>query len=115
MISMSASTAVSARTVVVADDTAFVRDRFQTALGNAGHRAITVRAAGDLLAQVRQSPAGIDLIVLDLRLPEGEGVELVKVLRQIEGLKAPIVVFSGTVASAGEVRELAALGVAGYI
>jgi uncharacterized protein (TIGR02266 family) len=112
---MPASTATSARTVVVADDAAFVRDRFQTALGNAGHRAIAVRTAGDLLARVRQEGSSVDLIVLDLQLPEGRGLELVKALRQIPDLKAPLVVFSGTVADADEVRELAALGVAGYI
>jgi uncharacterized protein (TIGR02266 family) len=112
---MPASTAAAAKTVLVADDTAFVRDRFQTALGNAGHRTITVRTGGDLLAQVREAPGSIDLIVLDLRLPHGRGLEMIKALRRIDGLQAPIVVFSGTIANADEVRELAALGVAGYI
>ena len=35
-------TTVTAKTVLVADDTAFVRDRFRTAVENAGHKAITV-------------------------------------------------------------------------
>ena len=34
-----ASTLVSVKTVVVADDTAFVRERFRTALETAGHKA----------------------------------------------------------------------------
>jgi uncharacterized protein (TIGR02266 family) len=112
---MPATTGTTAKTVVVADDTAFVRDRFKTALGNAGHRAITVRSGTDLLAQVTDEASHVDLIVLDLRLPQGHGLDLVRALRRISGLKAPIVVFSGTIASADEVRELAALGVAGYI
>ena len=33
------------KTVVIADDTAFVRDRFRSALEQAGHRAITVKSA----------------------------------------------------------------------
>jgi uncharacterized protein (TIGR02266 family) len=115
MITMSAPTLAAVKTVVVADDTAFVRDRFKTALETAGHRAIVVPTAADLLAQARQAPAQLDLIVLDLRLPHGHGVEIVKGLRKVDELTAPIVVFSGTIASADEVRELSSLGIAGYV
>ena len=69
----------------------------------------------DLLTHVQQAGAQVDLVVLDLRLPQGHGIESVKALRRIDTLTAPIVVFSGTIASADEVRELAALGVAGYV
>ena len=41
----------AAKTVLIADDTAFVRDRFKAALEEAGHRAITVRTAAELLAR----------------------------------------------------------------
>jgi hypothetical protein len=41
------------KTVVVADDTAFVRDRFKAAIETAGHRALTVKSAAELLARVR--------------------------------------------------------------
>ena len=44
---------VTAKTVVIADDTAFVRDRFRTAVENAGHKAIAVKSAAELLARVR--------------------------------------------------------------
>jgi uncharacterized protein (TIGR02266 family) len=103
------------KTVIVADDTAFVRERFQTALHAAGHRASAVADASELLARVRRDSTGIDLIVLDLRLPSVEGVSLVRALRAVDGFRAPIVVFSGTIANADEVRELSRLGVAGYI
>lgn len=112
---MPAATLTAVKTVIVADDTAFVRDRFKTALGNAGHRTIAVRTGVDLLAQVRDCDVNIDLVVLDLRIPQGHGIELVKALNAIATLKAPIVVFSGTIASAEEVRELSSLGVAGYV
>ena len=57
----------------------------------------------------------MDLVLLDLRLPQGRGVELLRNLRQLEGHQPPVVVFSGTIASALEVRELGTLGVAGYV
>jgi uncharacterized protein (TIGR02266 family) len=112
---MPATAAVAAKTVIVADDTAFVRDRFKTALQSAGHRTSTVGTASELLAQIRGGSAQVDLVVLDLRLPQAQGVALVRALRGIDGFQAPIVVFSGTIANADEVRELSALGVAGYI
>ena len=106
---------VAVKTVVVADDTAFVRERFKTALEAAGHRAITVQTGPDLLAQVQQVGARVDLVVLDLRLPQAHGVDIVGALRKIDTLNAPIVVFSGTIASADEVRKLASLGISGYV
>jgi len=106
---------VSNKTVIVADDTAFVRDRFATALVGAGHRALTVKSAAELLTHFRGDLTQIDLLVLDLRLPHAGGVELVRAIRKIDGGRVPILVFSGTIASAGEVKDLAALGVAGYV
>jgi two-component system, chemotaxis family, chemotaxis protein CheY len=106
---------VATKTVVVADDTAFVRDRFKTALEGAGHNTITVSNGSELVGRVKVNLAGIDLIVLDLRLPQANGVNIVRALRAIDPQRPPIVVFSGTIANAGEVRELAALNVSGYV
>jgi uncharacterized protein (TIGR02266 family) len=109
------TSSLTAKTVVVADDTAFVRDRFQTALEGAGHKAIAVKSAAELLARIRTEVNAIDLVVLDLRLPHAPGVELVRSIRRLDDGRLPILVFSGTIASADEVRELASLGVAGYV
>ena len=106
---------VPAKTVVIADDTGFVRDRFKAALEEAGHRPIVVRSAVELLARVRADLDRIDLIALDLRLPNAPGVDLVRAIRKIDEGRLRILVFSGTIASAEEVRELAGLGVVGYI
>jgi uncharacterized protein (TIGR02266 family) len=112
---MPSSTLLAVRTVMVADDTAFVRERFKTALEAAGHRAITAGTGSELLSAVRSSGGHIDLFVLDLRLPQGQGVELVRAIRKLVPSTTPIIVFSGTIANADEVRALSALGVAGYV
>jgi uncharacterized protein (TIGR02266 family) len=109
------STTVSTKTIIVADDTAFVRDRFKVALENAGHRAIAVKSAAELLARVRADLARLDLLIIDLRLPHAPGVDLIRSIRKLDDGRLPILVFSGTIASAEEVRDLAALGVAGYV
>ena len=69
---MTAATRLAGRTVLVADDTAFVRDRFKAAIESAGHNAVTVQTGQELLAQVRANTARIDLIVLDLVLNRAE-------------------------------------------
>jgi uncharacterized protein (TIGR02266 family) len=109
------TSAASAKTVLVADDTAFVRDRFKTALEGAGHRAVTVKSAAELLARVRADLAQLDLLVIDLRLPHANGVDLVRSIRKLDEGSLPILIFSGTITSAEEVKELGALGVAGYV
>ena len=111
---MPSRVATIAKTVLVADDTAFVRDRFRVALQSSGHLVAAVSTGSELLLRARQTEP-IDLVVLDLRLPQAQGVAIVRALRRIEGFRAPIVIFSGTIANADEVRELGALGVSGYI
>ena len=103
------------KTVLIADDTAFVRDRFKAALQTAGHRAVAVKSVAELLARVRADLSSIDLVVVNLRLPHAAGVELVRGIRKLDGGKLPIVIFSGTITNADEVRELATLGIAGYV
>ncbi len=110
----SVKTIAPAKTVVVADDTAFVRDRFSTALGRAGHQAVTVRTGPELLLKLRQD-ARIDLLVLDLRLPQGNGLAMLRAINKLDRQPKAILVFSGTIASADEVRQLATLGVSGYV
>lgn len=112
---MTAPTVPTTKTVIVADDTAFVCERFESALAGAGHTALTAGSASELLGRVRADLDRIDLIVMDLRLPSSGGVELVRAIRKIDGGRLPILIFSGTIASADEVRDLAGLGVSGYV
>jgi uncharacterized protein (TIGR02266 family) len=112
---MPATAPVASKTIIVADDTAFVRDRFRAALQSVGHRIETVADAPTLLTRVREDGPTINLVVLDLRLPQLPGVALVRALQAINGFEAPIIVFSGTIANADEVRDLSLLGVAGYM
>ena len=108
-------TVTASKTVVVADDTAFVRERFESALAAAGHRALTASNAAELLGHLRADLNRIDLVVLDLRLPHAGGIEIVRAIRRVDQGRLPILVFSGTIASAEEVKELASLGIAGYV
>lgn len=109
-----ASTVVSSKTILVADDTAFVRDRFRSAIESAGHTALTAKTGAETLAHLR-AKTNVDLVILDSRLPDATGADLVRAIRNVDGRRLTILVFSGTIANAREVRDLAALGVAGYV
>jgi uncharacterized protein (TIGR02266 family) len=104
---------VVAKTVIIADDTAYVRDRFAAALSDAGHRPILAGTVPELLACVRGAGARLDLLVIDLQLPGGKG-DLLKTIRD-GGCQAPMLIFSGTIPHARNVRELAPYQVSGFI
>jgi uncharacterized protein (TIGR02266 family) len=112
---MATAPKVTAKTVLVADDTAFVRDRFRVAIEGAGHKAVTAQNGPELLGCARTGKDEIDLIVLDLRLPQGNGVAMLRALRKLDQDGPPVMIFSGTIATADEVRELGTLGVTGYV
>ena len=109
------TTTSTRKTVAVATDTEFARERFKAALEAAGHRAMIIKSVAQLLANVRADFDDLHLIVIDLRMPHAAGVELVKRIRKLDGGRLPILVFNGSVTSVDEVRELAALGVGGYL
>ncbi len=100
---------------MVATDTPFVRDRFKAALESAGHRAMIVRSVAQILAHVRADFDDLHLIVLDLKLSNTSGPELIGRIRKLDSGRLPILVFSGSVMSVEDVRQLAAQGVAGYL
>ena len=109
------SDAVTSKTVVVAEATGLVLGRFTAALEGAGHRAVSAKSAAELLARVRADLDEIDLLIIDLRLPHAAGVELIRSVRRFDRGRLPILVLSGTIENARQVRELAQLNVAGYI
>ena len=108
------ASAVSSRTVLVASAATGIRDRFVEALRQAGHRPIAAARTSDLLGSVDAERPGVDLLLLDLGLAAGHGVSLVRRVRDHAGT-LPIIVLSGSIASADDVRGLAALGVTGYV
>ena len=101
--------------ILVAAETPFVRERFKAALEQAGHRVVPIASAGELLARVRFDDTDIDLLIVDLHLSNSIGTALVAAVRKLNDNRLPILVFSGTVSSAEDVRELARMQVAGYI
>ena len=110
-----AASATASKTVVVADETSDIRNRFAAALEDAGHTAIGVGTAPELLACLRTQADAVDLVVLNLRLVPPPAVDLIRAIRECGACRPPILVFSGSITNAQEIRQLAGLGVAGYV
>jgi CheY-like chemotaxis protein len=104
---------MSPKTVIIAIDAADVRDRFAAALKGAGHRTIGVGRRAELLEALASPMLRVDLVVLDLGLGPA-GAELVQGIREANAT-VPLIIFSGSVRSAAEVRTLADRGIVNYV
>jgi two-component system, chemotaxis family, chemotaxis protein CheY len=103
------------KTILIVHDSAEVRDRFAGAIEAAGHCAWAASEAADALARANAGAAELDLVIANLRPAVGDGLELIRAIRRLDGNRLPILVFSGTITTAVQVRALAELGVAGYV
>ena len=77
-------------TVLIADDEAHIRDVVQYALEREGYRVVTAADGAEALARVRGG--GIDLVVLDILMPELDGLAVCRRLREEHAI--PIIFLS---------------------
>ncbi len=89
-----------------------MRERFAAALHEAGHQTQAAQQV-DTLWTALDSGHDADLILLDLSL-SSEAHALVSGIRA-RGSSAPLVILSGSINDADQVRQLASLGVSGYV
>jgi uncharacterized protein (TIGR02266 family) len=102
---------MSTKTILIAHRAAAVRDRFAVALADARHEFVIAdseRAARDAVASAAPP---LSLALVDLGLST-DPASFVRSLRAASGTPLGVVVFSGTVGSAADIPELAAMNVA---
>jgi two-component system KDP operon response regulator KdpE len=94
------------RTVLLLEDDRELRATLREALTVEGHRVLAAASLADARALVRQADLdhGIDLALLDLGLPDGDGASLLAELRQRPGL--PVIVISARDDEDGKVALL---------
>ena len=102
--------------VLLVDDHASFRQPLAFVLGR--EPDVTVVAEAGSLAEARQALAaangsGIDVAVVDLHLPDGDGVDLVWDLERADG-RSPVLVLSAT-ADRGHVARAVEAGAAGVV
>jgi two-component system response regulator RegA len=101
---------MSADVLVVDDDETF-RERLARSLRARGHPVRTAPSYEQALTLAKASPP--DAALVDLRMPGGSGLELVRALRLLEGPRR-IVVLTGY-GSIGTAVEATKLGADGYL
>jgi two-component system phosphate regulon response regulator PhoB len=93
----------ASRILVIEDDRSVGRV-VQVSLGLAGH---DVRLATDANSgEIALREDDIDLVILDINLPGGTGLELLRCLRDELGRRTPVIILSGQKQEDGIVRAL---------
>lgn len=103
-------------TILVVEDSAIVRQPIEAALENSGYETRSAENGVEGLQQAAEcSP---DLILLDLALPEMDGIAMLKALRESEHAagKPPVpVIILTAVAEKAQVLAAVQLGISGYL
>ena len=111
---MAATAEPPMRSILIVDGDTAVRALLAEQLAHAGEFAPREAAgAGEAERLVLAAPAGFDAILLDVGLPDGDGLALCARLRQL-GVRVPILIVSARAAEADIVRGLDA-GASDYI
>jgi DNA-binding NtrC family response regulator len=100
---------MSTARILVVDDEADIRDLVQEILSEEGYAVdVAANAAEARAACARQAP---DLVLLDIWMPDADGISLLREWQQSQSLAAPVVMMSGhgTVETAVEATRLGAV------
>ncbi|TLX54479.1 response regulator [Stutzerimonas nosocomialis] len=82
-----------AKTILVVDDSAAIRELFAATLAEGGHRVVEAVDGCDALAKLEEHP--INLLVSDLHMPKLDGIGLVRAVRAHPRYRfAPILVLT---------------------
>src|SRR5512143_1607711 len=95
--------------ILVVDDEADIRDLVQEILSEEGYSVdVAANAAEARASCAKQAP---DLVLLDIWMPDTDGISLLREWQQTQSLTAPVVMMSGhgTVETAVEATRLGAL------
>ena len=97
--------------ILVVDDEADFVANYQRLLRRRGYRVVSAGSRGDGLVIVEREP--LALVITDLRLPDGDGLELVRAARRLS-TPTPSIVVTGFASEASRMAALAA-GASGYL
>jgi len=89
--------------ILIIDDEETLCYFLKESLEEKGYQAWAAHTAGDGLEQL--ATHGVDLVLLDLKLPDGEGLDVLSEIRQID-VELPVIVLTGHAAVETAVRAM---------
>lgn len=100
--------------ILVIDDENLVTDSINRLLKKQGYNVTIANNGKDAIEIVKIKENGFDLIIADIRMPEMNGIEIIKKIREIVKRPVPEVLITGY-ASEENFKEAQELKVAGYL
>ena len=98
--------------ILIVDDEADLVTTYERLLQRRGYRVVSAASRRDGLLVVEREP--LALVVTDLRLPDGDGLDIVQAARRTTPSPTPSLVVTGFASEASRAAALAA-GAAGYL
>ena len=102
--------------ILLADDSIFFRTKLSAILLEAGHRVRFASDGRDVIMEVQIDPKGLDLLVLDLQMPNIDGFGVLEWLNE-KGYrdKLPVLVITGVYEPGEVIERLRQLGAKGLM
>jgi two-component system chemotaxis response regulator CheY len=101
------------KNILVVDDSESIREVVSFTLENEGYNVKTGNDGKDALKHFEGDP--IDLVITDLHMPEMDGIEFIKEIRQKEQYKRIPILFLTTESQASKKQEAKEAGATGWI
>jgi len=99
-----------AKTILLVDDEKDMDWVMRQILTDAGYHVVTARTGAEGLAKFRQATPSTRLVLLDLRLPDMNGIELLKQIKSISSRTTVLMITAfGTPESRKEAKSAGAL------
>jgi two-component system, OmpR family, response regulator len=110
MESMKKDREESMKKVLVVDDTKNIRMLLTTCLELKGYKVLTAEAGKAAIDILKKEKDSIDIIFLDIRMPEMNGTEVLKIIREM-GIVCPVIIMTAyaTVKNAVDCTKLGAV------
>jgi two-component system chemotaxis response regulator CheY len=101
------------RTILVVDDSAAIRQMATLALTEAGYEVITAEQGKDALEKLRAT--SVDMMLIDLNMPEMDGLEFIKIVRSRPVSKYTPIIIVSTETRADKKQEGRLAGASGWL